>query len=143
MLVRRIGELIADQVMITVPVTARVSEAAGLLAQHDVSALIVTHHARMVGILCEQDIEMRCDAEGLSRDTLDVADIMTPDPQTVTLQDSLTSTVVRMNQGGFSHLPVQEPGGDIVGMVTMADIPSAYRMMVERFSAYKSLHDAA
>ncbi len=142
MLVRTIGELMQHQTLVTISAEASVSAASEKMAAFGVSALIVTEGSQLGGILCQSDVIDRCHAEGTSPDLTRVADIMTPRPVTADLKQSLSEALRVMMQYDFSHLPVVEPGGDVIGMVTLQDIPVEYRQMVERFSAYKALHAA-
>lgn len=143
MLVRTIGELVRRQSLVTVAGKATVSEASKKMSAHNVKALIVTDGPRMVGIVSLSDVLDRCHAAGEDADVLPVSAVMTRQPLTVDLQQSLADALRMMMQGDFSHLPVVEPGGEVIGIVTLLDIPEEYRLMVERFSAYKALNSAA
>lgn len=143
MLVRTIGELIHHQTLVTIEADATVADASAKMAAYGVTALIVADGAQMSGILCQSDVIERCLDTGARPEETRVADITTPRPVTMDLQKSLSEAVRVMMQYDFSHLPVVEPGGEVVGVVTLQDIPLEYRQMVERFSAYRALHTAA
>ena len=143
MLVRTIGELVRRQSLVTVASDASVAEARERMTVHNVKALIVTDGAHMAGIVALSDVLERCHGEGENPEAMRVAAIMTPEPMTVDLQQSLADALRMMMRGDFSHLPVVEPGGDVVGIVTLLDIPEEFRLMVQRFSAYNALHTAA
>ena len=143
MLGRTIGELVRRQSLVTVAKDASVAEARDRMTMHSVKALIVTDGAHMAGIVALSDVLERCHGEGEDPAAMRVAAIMTPEPMTVDLQQSLADALRMMMRGDFSHLPVVEPGGDVIGIVTLLDIPEEYRLMVQRFSAYNALHTAA
>jgi len=142
MIVRTIGELIKDQVLVTVSRQATVSQACEIMSQKNVGALVVMDEIGMCGILSERDVIQRCETPGAPADLMRVDAIMTPKPETVEIQQSLTDALVLMIDGGFRHLPVVEACGKAVGMVSMHDIPTEFRLMVQRFSAYRALHAA-
>ncbi len=56
------------------------------------------------------------------RKPLLVADIMTPDPVTVTPATTLQEAVRLMMQGGFRRLPVVDEEGQLIGIVTDRDL---------------------
>jgi CBS domain-containing protein len=55
---------------------------------------------------------------------------------TVQHDQSLADAQERMLEGGFRHLPVTDDAGQPCGMLSMRDIPTEYRLMVERFREY-------
>ena len=142
MIVRSIGELIKDQVLVTISRQATVSQACEIMSDKNVGALVVMDEIGMCGILCDSDVVQRCEAPGAPADLMRVDAIMTPKPETIEIQQSLKDALVLMIEGGFRHLPVVEASGKVVGMVSMRDIPTEFRLMVARFSAYKALHAA-
>jgi len=56
------------------------------------------------------------------RKQLLVADVMTPDPVTVTPTTTLSEAVRLMMQGGFRRLPVVDEEGQLIGIVTDRDL---------------------
>jgi len=143
MLVRRIAELVKGQNKVTVRRDATVTEACQIMAAHDASALMVMDEIGLCGVLCQSDIIQRSQAHNAPMDQLRVDAIMTPEVQSVTPQASLADALRRMIAGGFRHLPVVDTAGELHGLVSIEDIPIEYRLMVERFSAYKSVCRAA
>ena len=94
-----------------------VSEAAKLMANKNVGAVMVVEGARLVGIFTERDIAFRVVARGLDAQTTRLADVMTPAPDTVDPDKPFGYALVRMHEGGFRHLPVIEDG-NVVGIVS-------------------------
>lgn len=60
--------------------------------------------------------------EDVMRKQLLVADVMTPDPVTVTPATTLSEAVRLMMQGGFRRLPVVDEEGQLIGIVTDRDL---------------------
>jgi CBS domain-containing protein len=71
---------IVSQPVHTVKAAASVQFAAEMMAMYDVGALPVTEDGRLVGIVTDRDIVLRCLAVGLSPTATEVEDIMTADP---------------------------------------------------------------
>ena len=57
---------------------------------------------------------------------------MTADPKTVTASEGLNDALAHMTDGRFRHMPVMEDGR-CIGLLSIRDIPTEYRMMYERF----------
>lgn len=142
MIIRTIGDLIKSRPAATVKREASVTEACKLMAEKNVDALLVLDEIGICGTLSERDVICRCDAKGAPAELMRVDAIMTPKPNTVAPHRSLADAMRIMLEGGFRHLPVVEAGGDVMGMVSMRDIPTEYRLMVERYNDYRMMHSA-
>jgi CBS domain-containing protein len=137
MTINSINQLLDGRALVSVSPSNTVKQACELLRQHNIGALAVLEHSRLTGILSERDVICRCVAAGLPTDQTRVLDIMTPDPVTIHRQASLADAQTKMSDGKFRHLPVVDRAGDVVGMLSMRDIPTEYRLMVERFQQYR------
>jgi CBS domain-containing protein len=127
------------------PVTApdvTVRAACHELDRLNVGALAVMDGERLVGVISERDVIRKCICRGrLTAETL-VRDIMTPDPVTIPVGGSLPDALGMMERGGFRHLPVVD-GERTVGLLSIRDIPTEYRLMFERFNEYRAAPAAA
>jgi CBS domain-containing protein len=95
------------QILIAPPETS-VSTAAKLMAKRKVSALMVVEDGRLVGILTERDVVYRVIAMERDAHTTRLAEVMTPDPRTVTPDESFGYAMLMMHEHGFRHVPVIE-----------------------------------
>jgi CBS domain-containing protein len=103
-----------------------IREALGLLAQHNVGALIVVNDAgRPVGILSERDI-VREAAKNERVFGMKVAEIMTRDVITGSAHDDLMTVAHTMIEKRIRHLPVVDKGR-LVGIVSIGDIVKTQR----------------
>lgn len=137
MIIRSIEAILAGRDFHTTRPTETVRAACLQLDAADVGALAVMSEGRLVGILSERDVIRKCLARGRRTDDTTVADIMTPDPVTIDAAAPLADAMGAMVTGGFRHLPVLR-GGAAVGMLSMRDIPTEYRLMFERFQEYSA-----
>lgn len=87
----------------------------------------------MVGILSERDVIRRAIGQMRPTGQTRVDQIMTPDPQTVDKSVSLSEAMRIMLEGRFRHLPVMDSGA-VVAMLSMREIPTEHRLMVERYA---------
>jgi CBS domain-containing protein len=96
-------------------------EAARLLAEHNIGALVVVNEAgRLAGIISERDI-IRAAArleDPLSRP---VGEIMTREVIIGVPQDDLMAVAHTMTEKRFRHLPIVDHG-ELVGILSMKDI---------------------
>lgn len=131
MMTRMISDIVAGRPLHRVSPETSLRTACLQMEAADLGALVVTEDDRLLGILSERDVLRRCICAGLPVETTTVADVMTPDPVTITAYESLIAAVSKMLDGNFRHLPVMRQG-KVTAMLSIRDIPHDYRMMVER-----------
>ena len=103
--------------VLKVPPQTLVTKAAKLMAKKNVGAVMVIEDGRLVGIFTERDIAFRVVAQGLDAQTTRLAEVMTPAPDTVDPDKPFGYALLRMDEGGFRHLPVIKDG-NVVGIVS-------------------------
>lgn len=114
--------LLAPRPPVTVSPEATVREAIGTLLARDIGALLVADAGgKLLGIFSERDLLVK--VAGLRPDWSDqpVRQFMTPDPETVTPDDTLAFALHKMDVGGYRHLPVIDDGR-AVGMLSVRDM---------------------
>jgi CBS domain-containing protein len=120
----RINEVLAgkpSREVITITPDATVRELIGLLAEHNVGALVVSADGSSIdGIVSERDVVRRLH-EDESVLSLTVSTIMTSDVQTCTGDASVNDLMQVMTARRFRHLPVVAEG-KLVGIVSIGDV---------------------
>ena len=111
--------------VITVGPQESIRSALGLLAQHNIGALVVVEGRGPVGIVSERDI-VRALARTESILVQPIAAIMTREVIIGTPQDDLIAVGNTMTERRIRHLPVVE-GGLLVGIVSIGDVVKAQR----------------
>jgi CBS domain-containing protein len=98
-----------------------VLEAVQKMNAHKIGCVLVMGNDRLEGVLTEHDVLMK--ALGRERDLSKVpaASIMTPDPETLSEDDTLAYAVNRMSLGSYRHIPILR-NGKPVGMVSVRDV---------------------
>jgi CBS domain-containing protein len=114
---RSIRTIIENQQVLTAPSTTTVGDAARLMKQHNTGALLVCDKRRLVGVFTERDALFRVTAEECDPKTTLLADVMTPNPQTIGADKPLGHALHMMYEGGFRNVPVME-NGRLIGMVS-------------------------
>ena len=118
---RTIRMIIEGQVPVTASVGIMVSEAARLMQQRHVGAVMVVDGAgKLVGVFTERDALFRVLAEGRDGATTPIADVMTANPLTIAPDKHFAHALHMMHEGAFRHVPVVENGKPI-GMVSARD----------------------
>ena len=112
--------IIEDQEPLTAPAKTTVGEAARLMKQGRVGAIMVVENGKLVGIFTERDALFGVIAEGRDAQTTRLAEVMTRDPRTIHPDKSLEDALHLMHVSGFRHVPVVEDGRPI-GMVSARD----------------------
>lgn len=118
--IRSLRSIVAGQTPVTVPGEMTVAEAARLMKRHDVGALLVVDHTRLIGIFTERDALFRVLAEGRSPALTHIEDVMTAQPQTIHPDEPFVRALRTMHEGKFRHLPVVEFERPL-GMVSVRD----------------------
>lgn len=133
MLIKSIQDILQGRTLYTVPDSNSVQTACEMMMDHRIGAvLVLTPDGALAGILTERDVVYRAVAAGLDVKQTPVSEVMTRDPVTVDMQDSVSDALAAKIGGKFRHLPVLE-NGKPAGILSFRDIPTEYRMMFERF----------
>lgn len=89
---------------------------------HSAAVLVVeAEGGKLIGICTERDLAFKVIAEGLDASTTPVGSIMTPDPQTIAPDTTFRHALHLMFEGGFRHMPVVDPSGRPIGVISSRD----------------------
>ncbi len=117
---RTIRMIIDQQELLTAPANTTVSEAARLMKQRRVGAIMVVEDGKLAGVFTERDAVCRVLAEGRDGNATPLAEVMTGNPRTIKPDDPFVLALQMMHEGRFRHVPVIEEGRPI-GMVSARD----------------------
>lgn len=129
---KTIRDVLSNRPLCSVAPHVSLREAAKQMVLMGVGAVAVVDGGKLAGILTERDIVFRGVGQDRSMDQSAAADIMTPDPVTVDIDDPFSDTLAAKIGETFRHLPVMDKG-QVVGVLSFRDIPAEYVMMFERF----------
>ena len=117
----KVSDIMSDRV-VTIDEREPVIAAARLLKRMNLGALPVTDRGgKLVGMLTDRDIVLRCVALGGDARTMTAGDIMTRGVVTATPDVKVDDAAKRMGRGQVRRLPVVE-NGKLVGMLSLADM---------------------
>ena len=100
---------------------ATMFDALEALASHEVGALMVMTHDKLVGVISERDYTRKVALQGKSSKGTLVREIIAPKIVTVTADDSVEDCMRLMTENRVRHLPVVE-GINVVGIVSIGDL---------------------
>jgi CBS domain-containing protein len=100
---------------------ATVAEAAALLTEKRIGAVVILEDGRLAGILSERDIVRTLAKEGPGCLAGPVARLMTAKVLTCTPAHSIAEVMEIMTNSRIRHLPVME-GERLAGMVSIGDV---------------------
>ncbi|MBZ7927647.1 CBS domain-containing protein (plasmid) [Ensifer adhaerens] len=97
-----------------------IATAAKEMAQNDVGFLPVADNDRLVGMITDRDIVIRCVAEDRDH-TMRVGEIMTNDVKYCFEDEDVSDVAGNMGQQQVRRLPVVDHNKRLVGIVSLAD----------------------
>ncbi len=108
----------------TIEIGASVGDAARLLSEKRIGAVIVCEGGKPAGILSERDIVREIGRSGPDCLRKRASDMMTASLKSCAPADHLDDVLAKMTEGRFRHMPVMQDG-KMVGLVSIGDIVKA------------------
>jgi CBS domain-containing protein len=105
---------------VAVPPRCTLREAACLMQQHGVGALLVLSGDELIGIVTDRDLAVRGAGQGLLPDE-HVESVMTATPITIQGSEDLFAAFAVLRRAGVRRLPVLEES-DVAGIITVDDL---------------------
>ena len=119
----RVSRLISRKT-VSAPTTVRLQEAARIMTDNGVSALLLMDgegdSARLTGIITDRDLRTRAITEALPSET-PVSEIMTEGLITIRTSSFIFEAMLTMLHNNVHHLPVMD-GHEVRGVIALADI---------------------
>ena len=92
-----------------------------LMLEEKLAAVVVEREGQPIGIFTERDLMRRVVAAGIDLDR-SIEEVMTPDPETLGLEDGIAYALNRMTVGGFRNIPIVDENGALVGIVSQREV---------------------
>ena len=120
-----VGE-ICSRIVVIAERDTPVQEAAKLMRDHHIGALVVTEGGaaarRAIGIVTDRDLVVEVVAADVDYRKLTVGDIMSEPPATLKETAGLFEIIARMRSGGVRRLVVVDANENLLGIVAMDDL---------------------
>jgi CBS domain-containing protein len=101
--------------------TMTLRDIAGMMRDGDMGAVPVVEDGRLVGIVTDRDIVVRCVAEGRDSET-PISEAMTTEIFSVGPDDFTFEAVRLMGDKQVRRIPVISEDGKLAGIISMADV---------------------
>ena len=125
-----VPDVVQPQKLASVAPEVMAVDAARLMADRRIGAILVVSGDRMIGIITERDIAFKVVAGGLDPRSTPVSAVMTKDPQTIGPHAHPLAALELMQNGRFRHLPVFDDGA-VIGIVSIRDLYHAVKQELE------------
>ena len=135
---KQLLETKGDEKNFSVSSTDNVLKALDIMAEANISAVMVIENEKIIGIFTERDYSRKCELSGLNAKNTTVRDLMTEQMMTVSPDTSMDQCMRLMNQYHIRHLPVIE-NDTMIGMISMRDVVDV--LLSERESEIKGLEN--
>lgn len=100
-----------------------VRAAAQRMGSRAVGTLLVLDSARRpIGILTDRDLAVRVVGEGRDPNLLRVHEVMSPSPHVISELAPLEDAIAVMRTFGVRRVPVVDPKGELVGLISLDDV---------------------
>ncbi len=112
-----------DLGVVSIPADATVREAAKKMAEVNVGCVcILDEKGRLLGLFTERDILKRVLLKDLRTDATRVSEVMTRQIVTARPEQPHTDGMRLMREHHIRHLPVVEPDGTVLGVLSIRDL---------------------
>ncbi len=113
---------------ITLSPTATVTEAIRAMQRDHRGCVLVTddgtENSKLTGIFTERDVLFRIVDRGRNPAALPIGEVMTADPETLSVRASVAYVLNKMSVGGFRHVPVVDDEHRPACVVSVRDVVS-------------------
>ena len=121
-LCQSIGVLEPKMPITTLP-SSTVAEVGNLLKENNVGCVLVCDsNDTLLGIFSERDYLTKIYNRGIDESSTKIEEFMTKDPITITPDSPIAYGLSVMAHGGFRHLPITDPDGMAIGIISVRDL---------------------
>lgn len=117
--------------VLTVDENTSLMRATRIMKENSIRRLPVVSHGKLIGIITDRDVKDASPSKTTSLDVhelyyllseMKVKDVMTPNPLTLSGDDSLEKAAVIMLESKISGMPVVDTSGYLIGLVSETDV---------------------
>jgi len=129
------GGRVFDEAMLRAPISVleprapivvepqtNVLEAITLMQSERVGCVLVTRANKLKGIFTERDVLTGVAGEASEASKMPVRKLMTANPESLRLTDSIAYALNKMSVGGYRHIPLVDKSSAPVGVISVKDI---------------------
>ena len=117
--------------MVTELVTASPWETAADVARkmrdYKVGCVLISNEGKLLGLITDRGIAVKCVAEGWNPQTTRIEEIMTRNPFTIAPDFEMTEAARLFGQRKVRRFPVVEDGQKLLGILSVADVAPDFK----------------
>ncbi len=117
----RINEIMSKDVLVVLP-DALLNEVAKKMRQNDCGSILVAKDDRLLGVITDRDLALRCVAESHHPAETTAAQVMTAEILYCRDTDELEDVALNMTTNKVRRLPVLDKDKRLVGIVSLGDL---------------------
>jgi CBS domain-containing protein len=118
---RKLSNIVTHQTPLTLTPATTVQEACAQMRDRRAGSVLITdENSSLVGIFTATDAVCRVLAARLDPAVATLAEVMTPDPVTISPEKPAIDALRLMWDGGFHHVPLTR-SGEVIGVVARSD----------------------
>jgi CBS domain-containing protein len=121
----QVYDIVKERRVYSIDADSSVLEAARFMMEHRIGALPVLRNGEIVGIFSERDVMNRVVALGRMPGTTKISEVMTANPKSINVDETIENCLFLMREFGFRHLPITD-GKQLKGLVSLRDILLRY-----------------
>lgn len=118
--------------VLTIGPAASVLQAALLMNEHRVGALVVVEGGRVVGMFTERDVLLRVVAERRDPEATRVSEVMTAAVVCCAPETTVDEARGVMRDRRIRHLPVADADGQLLGLISIGDLNAQLQVAQEQ-----------
>jgi CBS domain-containing protein len=113
--------MLEPRLAVTVAPDTPIAESIRLMLDQRIGALLVVSEGKAAGIFTERDVLRRVVKGGVDQGR-PVREVMTPDPESLGLDDGIAFALNRMIVGGFRHIPIVDDTGAPKAVLSLREV---------------------
>jgi CBS domain-containing protein len=125
-----VPDIVKNQIVKFLSSSDTARAAAKLMTANHISAILVSDDDKLLGIVTERDLTTKVIAGGLDPETTSLMQVMTPNPDIISPDDTPIRALELMRMRGYRHLPVADDN-KVFGIVSIRDLYTAMKDQLE------------
>jgi CBS domain-containing protein len=122
MLTEPISELVTGKDLLVCDSDDSVLQIVEILKKEHKDCVLVFKQRKLVGIISQRDLLSRVAGKKKDLSKVKAAEVMTSNPEFVRPENPIAVVISKMAMGGFRHVPVMNPDGTPMSIVSIKDV---------------------
>lgn len=103
------------------------AEVARKMRDHKVGCVLISNEGKLLGLITDRGIALRCVAEARNPQTTRIEEIMTRNPFTIAPEFEMAEAARLFGQRKVRRFPVVEDGQKLLGILSVADVAPDFK----------------